>query len=97
MSEPSDEQQAQPQPGQALIDRRAWSRERQIRVAGIATAAAVIGSRCASGLAAGCFGGHEAPPAEAPPPAGTFRATPQQLKTLTIETVGAARRSSARK
>jgi cobalt-zinc-cadmium efflux system membrane fusion protein len=87
MSEPSDEQQTQPQPGQALIDRRAWSRERQIRVAGIATAAVVIGLVCIW-FGGRLFGGHEAPPAEAPPPAGTFRATTQQLKTLTIETVG---------
>ena len=36
---------------------------------------------------AGVFGRHEAPPAEAPSPPGTFRATAQQLKTLTIESV----------
>ena len=33
------------------------------------------------------FGPHEAPVAAAPSPPGTFRATAQQLKTLTVETV----------
>jgi cobalt-zinc-cadmium efflux system membrane fusion protein len=33
------------------------------------------------------FGPHEAPVAGAPSPPGTFRATAQQLKTLTVETV----------
>jgi cobalt-zinc-cadmium efflux system membrane fusion protein len=72
--------------GQASIDRRAWSRERQLRAAGIAAAAAlavVLGAWAGGRL----FGRHEAPPAEAPSPPGTFRATVRQLKTLTIETV----------
>jgi cobalt-zinc-cadmium efflux system membrane fusion protein len=34
------------------------------------------------------FGKHEAPVAEAPSPPGTFRATAQQLKSLTVEPVG---------
>ncbi|MGB6309881.1 MAG: efflux RND transporter periplasmic adaptor subunit [Steroidobacteraceae bacterium] len=72
--------------GQESIDRRAWSRERQLRAAGIAVVAAVI---IVFGVWLGgpLFGRHEAPPAEAPSPPGTFRATPQQLKTLTIESV----------
>jgi membrane fusion protein, heavy metal efflux system len=71
---------------QESIDRRAWSRERQWRVAGVAAAAAVI---AVLGLWLGgrIFGKHEPAAAEAPPP-GTFRATAQQMKTLTIETVG---------
>ncbi len=75
--------------GQESIDRRAWSRERQLRAVGIAVAAAiaiVLGTWAGGRL----FGRHEAPPAEAPAPPGTFRATPQQLKTLTVESVQAA-------
>jgi cobalt-zinc-cadmium efflux system membrane fusion protein len=75
-----------PLSGQESIDRRAWSRERQLRAAGIAAAAAVaivLGTWAGGRL----FGRHEAPPAEAPAPPGTFRATAQQLKTLTIESV----------
>ena len=72
--------------GQESIDRRAWTRERQLRAVGIAVAAAiaiVLGTWAGGRL----FGRHEAPPAEAPAPPGTFRATAQQLKTLTIESV----------
>jgi cobalt-zinc-cadmium efflux system membrane fusion protein len=72
--------------GQESIDRRAWSRRRQWRTAGLAAAAIVIvilviwrGGRL--------FGGHEPPPAAAPSPPGTFRATAQQLKSLTLDTV----------
>jgi membrane fusion protein, heavy metal efflux system len=71
---------------QESIDRRAWSRERQRRMAGIAAAAAmaiVLGAW----LGGRQLGRHEAPPAGAPSPPGTFRATAQQLKTLTIESV----------
>ena len=82
---------AEGDPGQSLsgqdsIDRRAWSRERQLRAAGlaaVAAAAVVLGTWAGGRL----FGRHEAPPAEAPTPPGTFRATAQQLKTLTIESV----------
>src|SRR3984957_16373161 len=76
----------QPLSGQESIDRRAWSRERQLRAAGIAAAAAVaivLGTWGVGRL----FGRHEAPPAETPAPPGTFRATAQQLKTLTVESV----------
>src|SRR5271170_3181760 len=71
---------------QESIDRRAWSRERQWRVAGIAGAVVVI---AVLGLWLGgrIFGNHESPAAPASPP-GTFRATAQQMKTLTVESVG---------
>jgi cobalt-zinc-cadmium efflux system membrane fusion protein len=85
MSEvPSDPQQLPK--GQDSIDRRAWSQERQWRAAGIAAAVVVI---CIVLVWAGrrAFGTHEAPVAAAPSPPGTFRATAQQLKTLTVESV----------
>ena len=75
-----------PPKGQESIDRRAWSRARQVRFAalgaagvGVVIAAVWLGGRM--------FGDHEAPAAAAPSPPGTFRATPQQLKSLTIESV----------
>jgi len=76
----------QPPKGQDAIDRRAWSRERQWRTTGIAVAAAGI-AILAVWLGGRVFGPHEAPPAAAPSPPGTFRATAQQLKTLTVEAV----------
>jgi cobalt-zinc-cadmium efflux system membrane fusion protein len=72
--------------GQDSIDRRAWSKHRQWQVIGIAAAAAVI-VVLAVWLGGRAFGTHEPPPAAAPSPPGTFRATPQQLKTLTVEVV----------
>src|ERR1700676_2564361 len=72
--------------GQDAIDRRAWSRGRQLWAAGIG-AAAVVAAILAVWLGGRLFGRHEAPVAEAPSPPGTFRATPQQLKTLTVEVV----------
>ena len=48
-------------------------------VVAVATLAVWLGDRV--------FGPHEGPPAPAPSPPGTFRATPQQLKTLTVEVV----------
>jgi membrane fusion protein, heavy metal efflux system len=77
---------AQPPGGKELIDRRAWSRERQLRVAGIATGAVIL-LILGVWLGGRFFGKREEPAAAAPPP-GTFRATPQQLKTLIIEAVG---------
>jgi membrane fusion protein, heavy metal efflux system len=75
-----------PVSGHEAINRRAWSSERQWRTVGIAAAVAVIavvivwaGGRL--------FGPHEAPAAAASSPPGTFRATAQQLKTLTVEYV----------
>jgi cobalt-zinc-cadmium efflux system membrane fusion protein len=72
--------------GQDAIDRRAWPKERQWRVAGIAAAVAII-AVLAIWLGGRIFGPHEGPAAPAPSPPGTFRASPQQLKTLTVEAV----------
>jgi cobalt-zinc-cadmium efflux system membrane fusion protein len=71
---------------QDSIDRRAWSKQRQWRVAGISTAVIII---VILGIWFGGrpFGPHGAPAAAAPSPPGTFRASPQQLKTLTVEAV----------
>src|SRR3984957_13172853 len=71
---------------QESIDRRAWSLDRQRRISGVAAAAAVA-IVLGAWLGGRLLGRHEAPPAEAPSPPGTFRATAQQLKTLTIESV----------
>ena len=85
MSEsPSDP--GQPAKGQDSIDRRAWSSARQWRAVGLAAAVAVI-AVLALWLGGRVFGPHEAPAAGPPAPPGTFRATAQQLKTLTFETV----------
>ena len=84
MSEPQND----PQPlasGQDAIDRRAWSAARQWRTAGVAAAVALI-IILAVWLGGKVFGPHEPPAAAASPP-GTFRATPQQLKTFTVEAV----------
>ncbi len=76
-----------PQPsGQEMINRRAWSRERQIRAAAVATALVVV-VLLSFWLGGRVFGKRETPAGDASPP-GTFRATAQQLKTLTIEAVG---------
>jgi cobalt-zinc-cadmium efflux system membrane fusion protein len=75
----------QPHRGQDSIDRRAWSSARQWRVAGIGAAAVVIVA-LALWLGGKFFGPHEIPPAAASPP-GTFRASPQQLKSFTVESV----------
>jgi cobalt-zinc-cadmium efflux system membrane fusion protein len=72
--------------GQDSIDRRAWSSARQWRAVGVAAAVAVIGV-LALWLGARIFGPHEAPASGPPAPPGTFRATVQQLKTLTVESV----------
>jgi cobalt-zinc-cadmium efflux system membrane fusion protein len=74
-----------PPKGQDLIDRRAWSKERQWRVSVIG-AAVLVAAVLAVWLGGRIFAPREAPP-PAPPPPGTFRATPQQFKTLTVETV----------
>jgi cobalt-zinc-cadmium efflux system membrane fusion protein len=85
MSEvPSDP--GQPPKGQDAIDRRAWSSDRQWRAAGIAAALVVL-AILTVWVGRRVFGPHEGPVAAAPSPPGTFRATAQQLKTLTIETV----------
>ena len=90
ITDPSQPEGARTPPdGAATIAQRAWSTERQIRVA-IVAALIVIAV-----ILAFWFGGkffhHEAGPAATAPasPPGTFRATEQQLKTLTVEPVGA--------
>ena len=82
--EPSDP--GPPAKGQDAIDRRAWSADRQWRAAGIAALLVVL-AIVAVWVGRRMFGPHEAPAASAPSPPGTFRATAQQLKTLTVETV----------
>ncbi len=85
MSEaPSDP--GRPPKGQESIDRRAWSRARQVRFAALGAAGVVV--VIAAVWLGGCMvGDHEASVAAAPSAPGTFRATPQQLKSLTIESV----------
>jgi cobalt-zinc-cadmium efflux system membrane fusion protein len=84
MSE-SQSDPAPPPTGQESIDRRAWSKERQWRMAGIAAAVVII-AVLAIWLGGRAFAPREAPPPPPPPP-GTFRATPQQFKTFTVEAV----------
>ncbi len=85
MSElPSD--LGQPPAGQESIDRRAWSRERQLRAVGIG-AALIIVVVLGFWLGGRFLGKHAAPAGEPPPPAGTFRVTAQQMKTFTVESV----------
>jgi cobalt-zinc-cadmium efflux system membrane fusion protein len=73
--------------GQESIDQRAWSRGRQITMAGFLAVGVVI-AILAVWLGGRLFGKHEEPPAAAASPPGTFRATAQQLKSLTVEAVG---------
>src|ERR1022692_331394 len=77
-----------PPSGREMIDKRAWSKLRQLQVAGTA-AVVVIGVILAFWLGGRIFHKDENPGAEGPAsPPGTFRATDQQLKTFTIEAVG---------
>src|ERR1700738_4756887 len=84
MSEaPSDP--GQPPRGQEAIDRRAWPRDKQTRMAAL-MAIIVVAVLAAVWLGDRLF--TREPPVAAPPsPPGTFRATPQQLKSLTVESV----------
>jgi membrane fusion protein, heavy metal efflux system len=75
-----------PANGQEAIDRRAWSRERQLRAVAIGIVVTIVLVLSLS-FGGRLFARHEAPAAAAPAPPGTFRATPQQLKTLTVESV----------
>ncbi|HMA00399.1 MAG TPA: efflux RND transporter periplasmic adaptor subunit [Steroidobacteraceae bacterium] len=85
MSEGPEEQESTPR-GRGAIDRRAWPRDKQARMAAL-LAVVVVAILAAVWLGDRLFGGREAPPAAAPSPPGTFRATPQQLKSLTVEPV----------
>jgi membrane fusion protein, heavy metal efflux system len=76
----------QPPTGLDAIGRRAWSPDRQWQAAGIAAVLMVV-AILAAWMGRRVFGPHEAPVATAPSPPGTFRATAQQLKSLTVETV----------
>jgi cobalt-zinc-cadmium efflux system membrane fusion protein len=84
MSEPQSDSGPSPN-GQHAIDRRAWSKDRQWRAIGIAAAVLVI-IVAAVWVGGRLFAPHEVP-AAAPAPPGTFRATAQQLKSLTVEPV----------
>jgi membrane fusion protein, heavy metal efflux system len=67
------------------LDRRAWSHRRQWRA--VAIAATVLLGAVLLIWTAGRFSGTHTPEAAPSSPPGTFRASPQQLKTLTIEPV----------
>ncbi len=71
--------------GQEAINRRAWSKERQVRAAAIGMAVVIL-VILGFWLGGKIFGKRETPAGETSPP-GTFRASAQQMKTLTIETV----------
>jgi cobalt-zinc-cadmium efflux system membrane fusion protein len=77
----------EPPKGQESIDRHAWSRSRQWQISAIA-AVVVLSAVALVYFGGKLFGKHEVPVVEASSPPGTFRATPQQMKTLTIDTVG---------
>ena len=85
MSDASE--QGEPPPGQESIDRRRWPPGRQCKAAAIASAM-VLALILAVWLAGQAFGPHQGPAREPPAPAGTFRVTPQQFKTFTVESVG---------
>ncbi len=78
---------APPSSGQQAINRRAWPRERQLLAAGIGFAAVAI-LVLAVRVGDAMFGNRAAPAAAAALQPGTFRASPQQMKTLTIAPVG---------
>lgn len=71
--------------GEEKLDRRAWSHRRQWRA--VTIAAAVLLGAVLLIWTAGRFSGTHTPEAAPSSPPGTFRASPQQLKTLTIEPV----------
>jgi cobalt-zinc-cadmium efflux system membrane fusion protein len=85
MSEAPRDPEAAPE-GPESIDKRAWSRARQVRAAGL-LAAAVIAVILFVWLGGRIFGRTVEAAPQAPSPPGTFRATAQQLKSLTIEPV----------
>jgi membrane fusion protein, heavy metal efflux system len=71
---------------QESISRRAWSKRRQIKLAVIGSSAIIAGI-LALALAGRFFSRPQAMAAPAAPP-GTFLATAQQLKSLTVKPVG---------
>jgi cobalt-zinc-cadmium efflux system membrane fusion protein len=73
--------------GQKSIDRRAWSRGRQVRVSIFAALGVAMGI-AVTYVGGKAFSKQDAPAGGAPPPPGTFRATAQQMKTLTVAVVG---------
>jgi cobalt-zinc-cadmium efflux system membrane fusion protein len=87
MTDPTIDPGAAAPKSQDSIDKRAWSRARQLRLAGI-MALTVLAAVIVLGLGGRLFGGKPEPVEARPSPPGTFRATPQQLKSLTIEAVG---------
>jgi len=76
----------QPVSGQEAISRRAWSRQKQLLAAGIGVAAVIV-LMAVFWLGGTIFGKRPAPAPVSPPP-GTFRASPAQMKTLTVASVG---------
>lgn len=85
MSDPKGEPPQFPV-GRESIARRAWSTKRQMSAAGVG-AAAVIVALGAVWLGGRLFGRKEEPAPVPSSPPGTFRATPQQLKSLTVDEV----------
>jgi membrane fusion protein, heavy metal efflux system len=77
----------QPSGGQEAIDRRAWPREKQLLAAGIGLAAVVV-LVLGVWLGDALLGKREGPAAAPSLPPGTFRPSAQQMKTLTVESVG---------
>jgi len=76
-----------PPQGQESIDQRAWPPARQVRVSLFAAVAVVVVMLLVH-FGGRAFGKPETAVEQAPPPPGTFRATPQQMKTLTVAAVG---------
>ncbi len=75
-----------PRSGQESIERRGWPRARQWQVAVIGAVVVVIAIAVIY-FSGKLFGKQEVPVAEVSAPPGTFRSTPQQMKTLTVAAV----------
>ncbi len=74
--------------GQATLARRAWPAQRQWRLVAIAATLVVIAILGFWFVGRMVHRPNAEAAAPAPPPAGTFRPTPQQLKSFTVATVG---------
>ncbi|MGA2189031.1 MAG: efflux RND transporter periplasmic adaptor subunit [Steroidobacteraceae bacterium] len=72
--------------GQDAIDKRAWSSARQTRTV-ILLSLGVVAAMLLIWSGGRVFGQKESSAAQAPSPPGTFRATAQQLKSLTVQPV----------